>query len=266
MSMPPSARRASEPESSPLYIVGLAKGLALLASFSAERSAMNLVELATATRLSKSSVQRVVFTLEALGYLRRMHDARRYQLSPRACDLGFRYLETSRLVAASNPYLFDLNRRCGETVNLSEPDGADMVFVARFPGHKSIAHHMPIGRRLPMFCTASGRAYLSLLPATQVREIFRAGERRAFTSTTVTAESALRRLITEAAAKGFAYANAEYYRGDINVAAPLVRPDGSPAGAINISVPTTRWTLAKAKAELAPLVIETARAISSKLA
>lgn len=226
---------------------------------------MSLAELAAATGLTKSSVQRVVFTLEALGFVRRSTDGRRYELSPRVCDLGFRYLETSRLVAASNPYLFDLNRRCGETVNLSEPDGADMVFVARFPGHKSIAVHMPIGRRLPMFCTASGRAYLSLLAPGAARDILRAAERPAFTPTTVTAEAALVRLIGEAASAGFAWADGEYYRGDINVAAALVRPGGSPAGAINLSVPATRWSLERAKAELAPLVIETARAISSKL-
>jgi DNA-binding IclR family transcriptional regulator len=141
-----------------------------------------------------------------------------------------------------------------------------MVFVARFPGHKSIVVHMPIGRRLPMFCTASGRAYLSLLPQVSVRAILRADARPAFTPTTVTAESGLLRLIAEATANGFAYANGEYYRGDINVAAPLVRAGGFPLGAINISVPMTRWSLARAQAELSSLVIETARAISAKLA
>lgn len=262
----PRRRPNPDPSASPLFIVGLAKGLALLAAFSAERPSMSLTELAGASGLTKSSAQRVAFTLEALGYLQRSPDGRRFELSPRACELGFRYLQTSRLVAASNPYLFDLNRRCGETVNLSEPEGADMVFVARFPGHKSIAAHMPIGRRLPMFCTASGRAYLSLLQPSMAREILRSADRPAFTPTTVTAETKLLRLISEAASAGYAWADGEYYRGDVNVAAPLVRPGGTAVGAINISVPMTRWSLVKAKAELAPLVIETARAISSKLA
>lgn len=264
MSIAPRSR--SHPSVSPLYVVGLAKGLSALAAFNAERPAMSLAELAVATALTRSSVQRLVYTLESLGYLRRAHESGRYELTPRACELGFRFLETSRLVAASNPYLFDLNRRCGETVNLSEPDGSDMVFVARFPGHKSIAFHMPIGRRLPMYCTASGRAYLSKLPGRQARDLLRASERRAVTPTTVTAEAALLRLIADAATSGYAYANEEYYRGDINVAAALTRPGGAPAGAINVSAPASRWTLAQAKKELAPLVIETARAISSKLA
>jgi DNA-binding IclR family transcriptional regulator len=35
----------------------------------------------------------------------------------------------------------------------------EMVFIARFPSHKRFFIHMPIGRRLPMYCTASGGAW-----------------------------------------------------------------------------------------------------------
>ena len=260
-------RREPKPaaEGSPLYIAGLAKGLALLQAFSAEKPAMTLAELAEATRFTRSSVQRLVFTLEALGYVRRSDEARRYELTPRSCEAGFRYLDSSRLVAVANADLFELNRRCGESVNVSEPDGSDMVFVGRFPGHNSVAIHMPIGRRLPMYCTASGRAYLSQLPEGQARDRLRASELRAHTPTTVTQLHRLEALLREAHAAGYAYANGEYYRGDLNVAAPLVRAGGNVVGAINISVPASRWTLAQARDKLAPLAIETAQAISSKL-
>jgi DNA-binding IclR family transcriptional regulator len=53
----------------------------------------------------------------------------------------------------------------------ASPDGADVVYVARFAGHKSIAVHMPLGRRLSMYCTASGRSYLSARPDRDVATI-----------------------------------------------------------------------------------------------
>ncbi len=260
--MPP---RQPSAQQSALFIAGLGKGLTLLSAFSAERRSMSLGELTATTGFSRSSVQRLVFTLEGLGYLRRGPDGAGYEPTPRICELGFRYLVTSRLVSASNSHLFDLNKRCGETVNLSEPDGTDMVFVARFPGRNSIDIHMPIGHRLPMYCTASGRAWLSQAPLVTVREVLRASERRAFTATTVTDLAGLERLVAEARVHGYAWANGEYYRGDINVAAPLVRAGGTAVGAINISTPATRWTIERARDELAPLAIETARAISSTL-
>lgn len=273
LSIPGRRRLAAKPlpasrdgaQRSPLYIAGLAKGLTLLGAFSADRAAMTLAELADATGFSRSSVQRLVFTLEALGYLRRGDEPRRYELTARSCEIGFRYLDASRLVAVGNADLFELNRRCGESVNLSEPDGCDMVFVARFPGHNSVAIHMPIGRRLPMYCTASGRAYLSRLPEAQARERLKGCDLRAHTPNTVTQVGRLEVLLREARGAGYAYANGEYYRGDLNVAAPLVRAGGTVVGAINISVPASRWTIEQAREKLAPFVIETAQAISSKL-
>lgn len=262
MSLPRPAASAS---GSPLYIAGLAKGLALLSSFSAERPAMTVAELAAASGFTRSSVQRLVYTLGVLGYLRRSEEPRRFELTARACEAGLRYLDSSRLVAVANADLFELNKRCGESVNLSEPDGGDMVFVARFPGHQSVSIHMPVGRRLPMYCTASGRAYLSALGEAEARRHLRESTLRAYTATTVTKRERLEGLVREARAAGYAYADGEYYRGDLNVAAPLVRAGGVAVGAINISVPASRWTLAQARQKLAPLVIETAQAISSKL-
>ena len=261
----PRSADSLDAAASPLYVTALAKGLAVMSAFSAERPRMSLAELAAATGVTRSSVQRIVHTLEALGYLRRSRGNQGYELTPRDCELGFRYLVTSDLVAASNPHLFDLNRRCGETVNLSEPDALDMVFVARFPGHLSIAYHMPVGHRLPMFCTASGRAWLSALDPEAARRVLARSDLVRRTPATIVDPRRLRALVAEAAREGYAYADSECYRGDINVAAPIVRAGGVAAGAINISVSSSRWTLERARAELAPLVIETARAIASKV-
>lgn len=45
---------------------------------------------------------------------------------------------------------------------------------------------MPIGRTLPMFCTAAGRAYLSRLPAEEVNDILDRSVLRSLTPNTVT--------------------------------------------------------------------------------
>jgi IclR family pca regulon transcriptional regulator len=38
--------------------------------------------------------------------------------------------------------------------------------------------------------------------------------------------------------------------------------DGEPLAAVNVSAPTSRWTLAELRAKLAPLLLQTARAAS----
>ena len=146
-------------------------------------------------------------------------------------------------------------------MSLSEPDGTDMVFVARFPSHKHIAIHMPVGRRLPMFCTASGRAYLSALPQEEVEELLGRSLPQAFTPSTITDLRVIRKLVAEARHNGYAWANEEYFRGDINIAAPVRDAKGIALGAINVSLPTSRWTLDAGRERIPPMLLETVRAI-----
>jgi IclR family transcriptional regulator, pca regulon regulatory protein len=266
--MPSGERRASTrnlmllDDESPLFNSSLAKGLAVLMAFGSETRSMNLPEIGTITGIGKSAAQRFTHTLERLGYMRKDPVTKRYSLTPKVLELGLRYVHADALIEHANPYLLDLNIKCGETVNLSEPDGPDMVYVARFTGHKSIAVHMPLGRRLPMYCTASGRSYLSARPDREVAAIIAQSTLIAYTPTTIVDPSQILAMVQKGRQDGYSYADQEYYRGDINVAAPVLGVDGWAIAAINISVPVSRWSVEEARRELAPHVIETARAIS----
>ncbi|KRW57803.1 IclR family transcriptional regulator [Pseudomonas sp. TTU2014-080ASC] len=250
-------------EDSPLFITALSKGLSIITAFKAGRPSMSLVELAEVTGLNKSTVQRSAFTLEALGYLHKDPVTKRFRLAPKSLDLGAGYLQTSELIERANPYLHELNRDVEESCNLLEPCGLDMLYVARFPSHKQISIHMPLGRHLPMYCTAAGRAYLAVLPRAEADEILRASELRSYTSNTVTQLESLQTIVAEARSDGYAYAREEYFAGDISVAAAVVNADGYPLGSVGISVPISRWSLEDARKYLAPKVINTARTIAS---
>jgi PcaR/PcaU/PobR family beta-ketoadipate pathway transcriptional regulator len=255
-----SARHAPDP----LFNLSVAKAFAILAVFDGERRAMNLAEIAAALGMTKSSAQRCTHTLERLGYLRRESQGRRWILSPRVLSIAHAYFESHPLIDVATTHLLELNQACGESVNLSEPDGQDMVFIARFPSHKRFFVHMSIGRRLPMYCTASGRAYLSALPPPEAQRIVRSSSLRALTPQTVTEPRQILKLIAAAREGGYAWSDQECYRGDLTIAAPILGDDGRPVAAINISGPTSRWTLAELRAKLAPLLLETARAASGR--
>lgn len=250
-------------EDSPLFITALSKGLAILTAFRAGRPSMSLSELAEATGLNKSTVQRSAFTLETLGYLYKEPVTKRLRLAPKSLDLGTGYLQTSELIERANPYLHELNRDVEESCNLLEPCGLDMLYVARFPSHKQISIHMPLGRHLPMYCTAAGRAYLAALPEAEADAILLASERQSYTASTVTELEQLRAVVAQARSEGYAYALEEYFAGDISVAAAVVNADGYPLGAVGISVPISRWNLDDARKQLAPKVINAARTIAS---
>ena len=260
------AKRASNRRSKfagdPLFNRSAEKAFAILASFSAERRTLNLGEIAATVGMTKSSAQRCTHTLERLGYLKRETRGGRWVLAPRVLGIAHAYFASHPLIENATTHLIDLNQACGESVNLSEPDGSDMVFIARFPSHKRFFIHMPIGRRLPMYCTASGRAYLSALPRAETQRILRASALRSLTPHTITDPKQILKLIAAARKMGYAWSDQECYRGDLTIAAAVLGDDGRPVAAINISGPTSRWTLNDLRVKLSPLLLETARAVS----
>jgi IclR family transcriptional regulator, pca regulon regulatory protein len=247
----------------PLFNQSVEKAFAILEAFGGERRALNLSEVATAVGMTKSSAQRCTHTLERLGYLRRDPRVKRWVLTPQALNMAHSYLSGHPLIEQATTHLIDLNQASGESVSLSEPYEADMVFIARFPSHKRFFIHMPVGRRLPMFCTASGRAYLSGLPTAEVQKLLRRSPLKAFTPQTITDPAEILNQVEAAREAGYAWADQEYYRGDITIAAPVFGDDGAPVAAVNISVPSSRWSLADLRAKLSSVLMETARACSS---
>jgi len=67
---------------------------------------------------------------------------------------------------------------------------------------------------------------------------------------------------TRAVSQQTSRSDQEYYRGDVTIAAPVLGEDGQPLAAVNISAPTSRWTLAQLRAKLAPLLLHSAQAAS----
>ncbi|WP_425292548.1 IclR family transcriptional regulator [Agrobacterium fabrum] len=160
-------------------------------------------------------------------------------------------------------YLHELNRSTQESCNLLEPCGVEMVYVSRFTSHKQISIHVPLGQRLPMYCTSAGRAFLSALPESEAASRIARSSLVRHTPGTDIDPASLAAVIRQAHRDGFALSNEEYYVGDIAVGAPIVNGDGQPLGAINISVPFSRWALKEVIAELAPQVVNAARTISN---
>ena len=249
----------------PLFNQTVQKALSILEVFGSEKTALNLTEIGLAVGMTKSSAQRCTHTLERLGYLRRDPQVKRWVLTPRALGIAHAYLSGHVLLEQATTHLIDLNQTCGESVSLSEPDDTDMVYIARFPSHKRFLIHMPVGRRLPMYCTGAGRAYLSALPRAEAQQILRGATLRPFTPMTLTDPKQILRQIDAAREAGYAWTAQEYYRGDLTIAAPVLGPDGLPVAAINISAPTSRWTLEEMRSQLSSVLLETARAASGSI-
>ncbi len=250
----------------PLFNQSLEKGLAVLRSFDAAHRTMTLAEIAERTGMARASAQRTVHTLQVLGYVGKDGGTRRFRLLARSMDIGFNYVSGHPMVQAANPYLAQLAAAAGETASLTEPLDFDMLYVAQRTTTQFIPVLTPVGMRIPMYCTSSGRAWMSCLPDAQVRALLQGSARAARTPATLTGIAAIQAHVAACRRLGYATNAEELFLGDMGIAAPIVDRSGRPHGAVHVSPPTSRWTLDAARKKLAPLVIECARAIGGALA
>ena len=248
-----------------LFNQSLEKGLAVLRAFNARSRTMNLAEVAEAADITKSSAQRMIHTLEALGYVCKHPQTKRFQLTPQVMEIGYNYLAADTLVDVANPFLAELAQTTGETTNLTEPVRTDMLYVARFVGPKFIPIHLPIGSRIPMYCTASGRAFLSARSDDEVLELLQGSDLSSHTQYTRTSLEEILAEIAEIRRKGYAINSEELFLGDMAVAAPVRNSQGRPVASVHVVAPTSRWTREDAERRLAPAAIECARAISTSI-
>ena len=249
-------------ERSTLFIGSTAKTFQILRVFEGPQRAMTLADIARAAGLDRSATQRIVHTLTELGYVRRVTGTLTYALTSKVLNFSYSYIRANELIEKASPYLLEISRSLGETTNLHELDGPEIVFVARFPGQHLFNVDIVVGSRLPAFYTASGTAILSRLSAAEREQLLKQTRLEAITPFTELDPAALMKRVETAAQTGYAVIANETVMGDISVAAAITDEHGRAVAAINISVPTTRWTVDRASAELSQHVQVAATSIS----
>ncbi|AWM87060.1 IclR family transcriptional regulator [Microvirga sp. 17 mud 1-3] len=248
-----------------LFINSLAKGLSVLKAFDGDWDALGLSEIAGRSGISMGAAQRITHTLVRLGYLRKDDRTRRYRLSARTLDFAYHYLHASPLYEVSIPFVASARDECRETVNVAELDGPEVVAVIRMPSQRYMNPTSTIGRRLPAFCTAGGRAQLAWLPPAEAANILDRTEFLPRTPHTLTDRADVEKRLELAQREGYAMVVEEVNQGEIALAAPILDGNGRPLAAVGVSTSTADWTADSARERLAPVVMQTARLISRSL-
>jgi IclR family transcriptional regulator, pca regulon regulatory protein len=242
-------------------IVSVEKAFRLLAAFDQKSPTLSLTELGRATSLSIPNVQRLTLTLVGLSLLTKDEQSKKYSLTPRALDIGYRYLQANPLVERAAPYLANLANRSQETVNLTVLDDTEAVYVARHRGLQTIPVNLFIGARLPAFATGVGQAMLAFLPPHEARAILERSSWKKFTRHTLPDTAAVMRKLERIRKEGYATEDQEMFLGGMAVAAPVLGHEGRPVAAVNVGIPTSRFSMAEAERNFSKMVLETARAI-----
>ena len=123
------------------------------------------------TALPKSTIFRILHTLQLEGYVRLEGVAGVYRLTEKILEMSGGFTEKSLLVEVGSPLALRLTKQIKWPVALGVLDGdAIVVRYSGMPYSPIAAHSTTIGRRLGLADTAMGKAYLAFCPEVE-REI-----------------------------------------------------------------------------------------------
>lgn len=257
-SVAPEARGSGE------FVQSLDRGLAVIRAFSDENDMLMLADVARLTGMSRASARRFLLTLQTLGYVG--HKQGRFFLRPRVLDLGYAFLSSSSSVEVTQDHLDKLSLRIGESCSACEYDDGDVVYIARAAADRIMTIRLSVGRRLPAFCTSTGRVFLASFDDEELDTFLRTYPREQFTAQTLVEEQAIREAVEEVREQGWALNNQELELGARSVAAPVHDTSGRLVNAVNVSVATSRVSAEQLKEELLPFLLETTAQIGADLA
>ncbi|MGB1239787.1 MAG: IclR family transcriptional regulator domain-containing protein, partial [Pseudomonadales bacterium] len=228
-----------------------------------EHRALSLREVAQLTGYNKSAAQRFCHTLVKLGYLRRHPNNSDFELSVRTTEIGARFVQSNSLLRRAQPYLHQLcNKTCG-AVTLSILEGAEVVFAARYLGADVLETNVTVGSRLPIYCTASGRAAASLLDDAALGRVLDAQDFAPRTAKTVVDRADIEALIHKCRTLGFALVSDQFAMTDLSLAVPLYDRETQTYAAITLALTTASHSEGEVVERFAALMQSTARAIAN---
>jgi DNA-binding IclR family transcriptional regulator len=228
-----------------------------------------LGEIAERLSLPKSGAHRLLSTLVGIGWAEKNPETAFYRLSMRLAVLGQQFYVATGIPDICQPLLDRLARQCREFVRLAVVDGHSLVWVAHAQGASGGLMYQPslTSNTVPLFATASGKAWLATLPIDEaVKILMRNGglkDAQRYGPNCVRSVEALLRELKTTTRRGYGIALSEAEFGVTAVAA-AIRPDdvSSALGTVSIAGPSARVTETRAR-ELAPLVLRTARELSN---
>lgn len=247
------------------FIEALSRGLRVLEAFSVAKPELSLKEIATAVGLDKSTTFRFVYTLEALGYLERDPNSKRYRPGLKTLRLGFTALHSLDIAEIARPYLKALSDKTGAASNLSVRDGAEIIYIVRISPLQVVNLNLHLGSRLPVHCTSMGKAQLIDLTPEALADVLGEEPYKAFTQHTITNLDDLNKELAQIRQKGIALNDEELTLGVRAVAAPVRNSEGEIVASINISAASTQISSADLEKRVAKMVLDSAQRISEAL-
>ncbi|OEF97747.1 IclR family transcriptional regulator [Desulfuribacillus alkaliarsenatis] len=212
------------------------RALDILSAFIGHEKSLSLTDISHKVHLHKSTVHRLLNSLEARGYVEKIPEVERYRLGMKIIELSSYASRSSDLIQTAIPEMKKIRDELGETVSLYVRDGDERVRLHAIESTQTLRRIAIIGQRLPLYVGAASKVLLAYIPEQERDELF--------TKSFCPIKFDLvryREKISNTQLNGYAMSFEERESGVAAIAAPVFYSTGELAAALSLSGPIDRF-------------------------
>ena len=228
------------------------------------KSPAGLSETARRVGLPKSTVARLLATLEEVEAVERTEDGRLYRLGPAVKRLSAAAGGPAQLAAFAHPYLEELTAVTGEAAGVSIPDGFAVHYVDQTESQHPVQARDWTGELIPMHVVPSGLVIMAHWPEEQIERYLNRDLVR-LTPNSVTDPALIWARLKKARDDGFVWAYEEFVEGINSVAASVLDRNGHITAALHVHGPSYRFPHSGDEERIGRAVADAARRLSEAL-
>lgn len=213
--------------------------------------------------IHKSTVSRLLSALREEGFVKQNPENGKWQLGLGILGLAGAVLKRMDVHKVALIPLKILSAQTQETVNITVLDGNECVNIESITSPKSIQHMGRLGRRTPLYCTSTGKVFLSFLTIEE-RDALLSGKLQPYTEYSIVDRGSLEKVLDKVREQGYAIAHEEFEEGLSAIAAPIRDHTDRVIATVSISGPSYRMGPDQIEKFVEPLM-DAAHKISTQL-
>lgn len=214
--------------------------LKIMELFNGPVQELSLTEISQQLDLGKSTVHRLLTTMEDRQFIEQNAENNRYRLGLKVIQLSASKLSHLNIIDECHPHLVDLSARTGESCHLSFYSQGEITFVDKVTGHKPAMMSSIIGYRLPAYASSSGKMFLAHMDRDELERYLATVQIKPLTPYTILDVRTLRNALEMVRRQGFSEDQQETEEGLVCVAAPVLGRSGRMLAAISLSGAASR--------------------------
>lgn len=221
-------------------VKSLDRGLDILEYVAGCSDPPSFSQLMASLGIPRSSLFHLLTNLLSRNFLARDPKTDRYRLGAEVVEIA-RKVQRPSLSDRITPILHQLSAEVSETCGFYVQVEDSVEVVASAISTQALSYTMKVGAHAPLYAVSAGKIVLSDLRTEELTQYLARVTFASVTPQTIRSKNRLKNEIQKVKGTGFAYSRDEFTLG-ISAIATAVRREAKFYGAINLAVPTARFT------------------------